>query len=531
MKDNKNSILQEALTDYNAIVDASTIIAKRKLAEEFPDKFNKLLKEELNKKAKEPYKKIGDAEEESEESDITNTNEPDMKNPVKETVKVVDTVGKGKPFDKTAKKVDEDVKVTNTIGKTDPYKEKAKVTIDEEREKDFVADVEAKTPNMGKGKKNDTAFTENPKLPANTIKETFNMRGLDTGSVGDAIDGADGNDNFISLSEIEAEIAQMDSLDNDLETAPEGEDVQSTGGEESGTVSELISMRDKLTDMINAMGGEESTEEMPFDDTASGEEGSEEFQTENELQFDEQPPRNTPSMGGNMPPRNMPNMGMNEMDEPIITDDDINAILGGSQEPAVDEAHGVSYSAGTITPGKLGDNYGSHGRFRNSGVNESKKMKSLIEENKKLTKKLNETKTYKTSVTTLVESYKTALEKYRNQLKEMAVFNTNLAHVNNLLVNESLALTQDEKIKIINEFKKVGSIVESQEKYKNLLTEMKASKSTLTESVENRLNNSIQPSSKQKLDETIVEKTAYKNNEHFTRMKKIIDYVDSRGKK
>ena len=51
----------------------------------------------------------------------------------------------------------------------------------------------------------------------------------------------------------------------------------------------------------------------------------------------------------------------------------------------------------------------------------------------------------------------------------MAIFNTNLAHVNNLLVNESLALTQDDKIKIINEFKKVDSIAESQKKYKTFL--------------------------------------------------------------
>ena len=56
-------------------------------------------------------------------------------------------------------------------------------------------------------------------------------------------------------------------------------------------------------------------------------------------------------------------------------------------------------------------------------------------------------------MTTLVEQYKAAIEKYRDQLKEMATFNTNLAHVNNLLVNEGLALTQEDKIKIINEFK------------------------------------------------------------------------------
>jgi uncharacterized protein YciW len=130
----------------------------------------------------------------------------------------------------------------------------------------------------------------------------------------------------------------------------------------------------------------------------------------------------------------------------------------------------------------------------------------------------------------LVESYKSALGKYRNQLKEMAIFNTNLAHVNNLLVNEELALTQEDKIKIINEFKKVDSIASSQKVYKNILTEMKGSKKTLTESVENKVSASIQPSSKQKLDE-VIEKTAYADNDHMKRMKKIIEYVENRGKK
>ena len=133
-------------------------------------------------------------------------------------------------------------------------------------------------------------------------------------------------------------------------------------------------------------------------------------------------------------------------------------------------------------------------------------------------------------MTTLVEQYKTAVEKYRNQLKEMATFNTNLAHVNNLLVNESLALTQEDKIKIINEFKKVDTIAESQEKYKAFLSEMKESKPTLTESVEDKVSASIAPSSKQSLEEA-KEVTAYANDDHINKMKRLIEYVENRGKK
>ena len=154
----------------------------------------------------------------------------------------------------------------------------------------------------------------------------------------------------------------------------------------------------------------------------------------------------------------------------------------------------------------------------------------MISENKGLTKKLNETKKYKQSVTTLVEQYKTALNKYRDQLKEMATFNTNLAHVNNLLVNESLALTQEDKIKIINEFKKVDTIAESQEKYKSFLSEMKEGKPTLSESIEDKVSASVAPSSKQSLDEA-KEVTAYADDAHINKMKRLIEYAENRGSK
>jgi hypothetical protein len=214
-----------------------------------------------------------------------------------------------------------------------------------------------------------------------------------------------------------------------------------------------------------------------------------------------------------------------------LTEEEIDAILGGApEEGQVDEAMGIAYSAGTITPGKLGDHEGTHGRFRQNQNESKSKIDGLIKENKNLTKKLNEVKKYKNTVGTLLEQYKTALGKYRLQLTEMAIFNTNLAHVNNLLVNEGLALTQDDKIKIINEFKKVDSIANSQKKYKNFLTEMAGSRKTLTESVEDKVTTSIQPSSKQKLEE-VVEKTAYADDKHIQKMRKLIEYVEKRGKK
>ena len=97
-------------------------------------------------------------------------------------------------------------------------------------------------------------------------------------------------------------------------------------------------------------------------------------------------------------------------------------------------------------------------------------------------------------------------------------------------MNEELALTQDDKIKIINEFKKVDNITESQTRYKEFLNEMKETKKNLTESIEEKVSASVQPSSAQKVDE-VVESTAYENNEHIKKMKKLIEYVETRGKK
>ena len=89
---------------------------------------------------------------------------------------------------------------------------------------------------------------------------------------------------------------------------------------------------------------------------------------------------------------------------------------------------------------------------------------------------------------------------------------------------------QEDKIKIINGFKKVDTIAESQEKYKAFLTEMKETKPTLTESVEDKVSASIAPSSKQKIEEA-KEVTAYADNEHVNKMKRLIEYAENRGKK
>jgi len=524
--DKKSSIIKEALTDYNAIMEAADTNAKNKLAEEFPEKFKDLLKEELenkNKSKKESYKKLDESKESEKSDDVESNKESVMKNQTKETKKVVkENAGEGKPFDEKAKevaKVEEDVKITDTVGKGDPFKEKAK-------------NVQKVEETAGDGK----PFGEKAKKPLQT--EEFDVTELDVNSVGSALENADQEDEVITMDEIENEIANMENLGEELEGIESSSPSYMEKGNKGIAFDQLVNMRNQIDEMIKGMGNVEEMHQAgqeTFGGTAQVAGLHNDGPTDKLI--DEKPVEEMHQ--GNFPLDKMHqgNYDNKLIDEenPVtdITDADIEAVLGA--EKPVEETHGVDYAKRRNVTGRHlpQAEYLSQGELDQSPewVQEAKKkLGGLIEENKKLTKKVNETKKFRESMTTLVESYKSALEKYRNQLKEMAIFNTNLAHVNNLLVNEELALTQEDKIKIINEFKKVDSITTSQNKYKAFLSEMKEGKKTLTEAIETKVGASIQPSSKQKLDE-VVEKTAYENDEHIKRMKKLIEYVEHRGKK
>ncbi len=554
MENEKKSALKEAITSYKEIQEAADANAKKKLAEEFPEKFNNLLKEELNKnknKSKESYKKLDEVKE-SDKDDIESNKDTVMKNQEQETKKVVkETAGEGKPFNEKAKgvaKVEEDVHITDTVGEGDPFDKKAKKGEKVEEDVHITDTVGDSDPfdKKAKGEKmvDETAgdgkpFNEKAKKPLQT--EEFDITGLDASGAGSAVENADSLDEFITMDEIESEIANMENLGGALE----GKSVQQeTGGD---AYSKLVEMRKQIDEILGEMhspgqetfGSPSQVAGLHKDgptDALIDEKNVEEMHSPGETTYGSTDQINRQHAEG--PTDKL-------IDEnPGITDADIENVLGApKEEESVDEHLGITLANNKkVTATLPGYDYKpeSHKQHTRSavqnaggmvtGIQESKKFAGLIEDNKKLTKELNETKKYKQSVTTLVESYKTALDKYRNQLKEMAIFNTNLAHVNNLLVNESLALTQDDKIKIINEFKKVNTITESQKVYKNFLTEMKGSKKTLTESIENKVSASIQPSSKQKLDE-VVEKTAYANDEHINKMKRLIEYVENRGKK
>ena len=554
MEKNK-SILKDALNDYNQIMEAAKANATKKLAEQFPEKFGELLKEEIknNKKntVKESYKKI-DKVKESEE-DITEQNEESvMENNEKETKEVVkETAGKGKPFtnEKGGKGSEDqpfDEKNKGKKGGDDqPFEEKPKEKtmnkkVNEEREKDFMGDLESETPNKEKDEtmKKGNAYKENPTPPSSgkpmsDLKEDVDLTGVDANALGSAIEEAGDEDEFITMDDIEKEIAEMEELNSSLSNLEEEDN--------SDIMSQLSELQEKLNGIMGNLGVSEQKRNAGAQNFAArekmGKDGGHagmDTQLIDEEDVDEQRRH-----GGkqSIPGRESggPTQSMLDEDDFNISDEEIDAILHSEVNEVEDVnetlPHPITHANARQTGAQNHTNYGKEKRLRYAmREGADKKVKSLMEENKKLIKKLNEDKKYKESVTGLVESYKNALEKYRNQLKEMAVFNTNLAHVNNLLVNESLALTQDDKVKIINEFKVVDSISASQDKYKSFLNEMKKSKKTLDESVEDKVSTSIQPSSKQKLDE-VVEKTAYENNDHINKMKKLIEYVENRGKK
>jgi hypothetical protein len=412
----KKTLLQEAILEYDEIVKNAEAIALKKTAEEFPEKFNSLLKEELNKKNKKSEEIKDDENENTESLDDTNekNNSKKMKNEKK--------------------------KISENMG--------------------FSPDAD---------------YLNN--------KE------------------AEQGDDYLTIDEIENEINMMEELSNDV---PDDDSFDY----DNLDLSELDNFED------TPEGG---NSEFSLDDDFGD---YDELEKDFDSQFgDEEPmPSDTESFGNDEP---MPTNDDPTSDDGFNLDD----LEGLDFDDDIEEGLGITHARRKgVDAGLNPDHYPE--RRRLTYHEGEKKMGRLIEQNKKTTKKMNEYKGENTKLTKLVEDYKSVLSKYRNQLKEMAVFNTNLAHVNNLLVNESLSLTKDDKVKIIKEFKEINTIEASETKYKNVLKEMSQhKKKTIDESLARKVSNTINPSSKQKLDE-VVEKNVYANDAHINKIKKLINYVE-----
>ena len=511
-KENK-SILEEAATDLQEIVEAAKKVAKDNLAKELPQKFDMLLNEELKKVS-------------SKES-------------VKESVEDKDKepVVEGKKTDKKKESINETLDMSEcSLAEVENAYEQA----GDAEEFSITPDGETQTPN---------------EVTVDTIAAAIDSMG----KLNNEKEMADKeeSDPITKFEELAQQMGQMvkEMKENKMYeqyvtefnshmTETYGEGFETSLGEETcGKLKEAFIAKKKSVN---------ESETKPFVEKGK-------TLTEDEDQpFDETPSSNTPNVaeqknnGGEQtkgrenggPTNEMIEEGEDKKDDDVkvelegeVTVDNDNEKEDEREEKPVDEIHGQSYSSGKVRAGSL-PNQGAeyrdrpgHSRNRPQWSNETyqKRMKSLIEENKKLTKEVNLAKKSFDKAEKLVESYKGHLEKYRTQLREMAVFNTNLANVNNLLVNEELALTSKDKVSIINKFKTINSVNESDNVYGQVIDFMKKKEGvqTITEDVEKKVTTSVGESSKKKLDEA-VERTAYSDNEHIKKIKGLMSYVDTR---
>jgi len=496
MANEKKSIIKEAVADLKEIHKAAEKVAKDNLSAEFPDKFQKLLKEELDKdknkekSEKESYKKVDDKKESDENEDES-----------------------------------DDKKEKSTMKKD---KKEAKKVVKEERDTDFMGDVESGTPNINTPLPEDgDTFTDKITTKQDTlandttIKEEFDLSELDLPDVENNLDGAAPEDEIITLDQIEQEIQEMENLETGLNE------------DENEPFNQLVSMKNKITEMLDDM----NEQKKKGGQLRVGKDGQHKAGGPDTGMIEEEEVAEQKKHGGKLRVGKDGDHKAGGPDTGMIEEE--TEFDSAEIDDAIDEAQGGSLSsnkhaAGDHLPGKGYSDY-KNDKKRIGSVNRQnesvqKRIDGLVQENKKLTKKIVESKKYKETVTTLVESYKTALDKYRTQLQTMSVYNTNLANVNNVLVNEELALTHADKVKLIKEFKEIDTIKGSQEKYKAVLAEMKEGKQTISENVEEVITESVGASSKKQLDEVDV-KTAYKNDKQIGRMKELIESMEKKDKK
>ncbi|HUU87584.1 MAG TPA: hypothetical protein VMX17_07495 [Candidatus Glassbacteria bacterium] len=531
----KKSTIEEAVNDLQKIREAADTVAMRKLVKEFPKKFEALLKEELNK--------VSNKESEHKEPVKGKKKESvkDSAGKVNESIMDITEMSLGEveqEYDNTDGNTEFQVEPTCGIEGAEGGENEIELTMGDIEEE--LAKMEGLATNMDGGQPEVKEANNDAELkgdPFDQIRNIFNQLGK-----------------MVQEMDDQKMHEEYQGIFQEQMSQTYGEGYGTTLGEEK--TKELYEMfvahkkGEPYGDNSHAKPNvNEAEEDQPFEGKSDPSTEQGQSIAENEEVVDEM--HNKVPRGATANPEKghtTTSAGINEedIDEKFDFQRDVvdkNKKKGGDDDTKiedddkeetekegddVDEAMGISYSAGTITPGKLGDHDGTHGRFRNQNEAFTKRMSSLIEENKKVTKVSNEYKKTLAGAEKLVESYRNALEKYRNQLSEMAVFNTNLANVNNLFVNEELALTTEDKVKIINKFKTINSITESEKGYTEMLTEMKGAKKTMTENVEEKMNGSVGESASQKIDEAI-ERTAY-TNEHVDKIKKVMNYVE-RGKR
>jgi hypothetical protein len=117
------------------------------------------------------------------------------------------------------------------------------------------------------------------------------------------------------------------------------------------------------------------------------------------------------------------------------------------------------------------------------------------------------------------EEYRKALNIFREKLNEVAIFNSNLAYATRLFTEHST--TKKEKINILRRFDTVESLRESKGLYKTIKEELnKTETKSLTESVNTKLNKTVQTGS----STTLIESKTYEAPQ-FLRIKDLMSKI------
>lgn len=402
--------------------------------------------------------------------------------------------------------------------------------------------------------------------------EVINMKEASLQEIEDAFNAADDDDEFkvvktddgqkggdFSLSDIEGEISEVMS---EIEAAENAGAVDATGGEmpEEDNLTKIKKIHEEMGKMISAMDSEKNEVAMKenfhnkmMETFGEGYENSigmnecgkmyETFKKKssmNEIDASVTPPKTTSvapahkavvaeAEGVTAGKSNVPNTFTPKS---AATSGTYNAkaVKKEAAAPAVDETHGIGLSSNKLVNGtnapQIDHKEYAKDKVRLALQKESteklqKRINTLVNENFEVTKQANKAKAKLAESVKINESYREAIDKYRKQLNEMALVSTNIANVNNILVNESLALSFEDKKNMINDFKKVTTVEESENTYKKIIKEYSEAKKTIKESVENKINSAIESSSSEEVKQG-VEGGAI--NEHVNKIKNLINY-------
>ncbi|MFW6219643.1 MAG: hypothetical protein ACOC33_02240 [bacterium] len=218
---------------------------------------------------------------------------------------------------------------------------------------------------------------------------------------------------------------------------------------------------------------------------------------------------------------------MEGADEPVADDSIVNEEEYEEEEENMDETsgHGQSYDKRRA----VGNAYQQHLKYAKERMRPavqdtiSEKYNNLLNKNKELVKKLNESMNTQKKLYSANKKLNEAVKEIKDQLYDLSVFNTNLSHVNKLFVEHSTTL--DEKKEIVKRFKNSKTIEESKKVFGDLIQKL-SSKKPIEETVKEKSEKVIDSSTKN----NIVETTAYdvNDNPHLKRIKDVINRMDKR---